>query len=169
MDFIFPWQRHGSYASRIREGEKGAGAVSSGAGNARVLLTWFLAFLLAFLLACFHVGCLLETKNHMGCLLRWEEKSRLADFWRKRNVCGATSAVQVPTRGFLAKREVVWRYLSAIFHHSAKKEGGWRNLSKEKCRLADFRQKRKLCGATSRNSLFLCLPVQSKCSHGRGK
>ena len=103
--------------------------MSSGAGSARVLLTWFLAFLVAFLVACFHVGCLLEMKNHMGCLLRWEEKSRLADFWRKRNVCGATSAVQVPTRGFLTKREVVWRYLSAIFHHSAKKEGGWRELS----------------------------------------
>ena len=29
MDFIFPWQCHGSYASCIREGEKGAGAVQS--------------------------------------------------------------------------------------------------------------------------------------------
>ena len=121
----------------------------------------------------------------MGCLLReycwplamqfrakrevvWRDlrgkRCQLVDFRWKRKVCGASSAEQVPTHGFSAKKEVVWRDLPAIFHNSAKKEGGWHNLSKEKCQLADFQQKRKLCGVTSRNSLFLCLPVQIKCS-----
>ena len=99
---------------------------------------------LACSLTCFsRCACVLD---HMECLLRqdrcplatWvvsekgsrvvrpqEKKCRLADFRRKRKVCGATSAAQVPTRGFSAKKEVVWRDLSAIFHHSAKKEGGW--------------------------------------------
>ena len=150
MDFIFPWQRHGSYASRIREGEGGAGAVSSGGGSARVLLTWFLAFLVAFLLACFHVGCLLETKNHMGCLLRQRQKCRLADFWRKRQVCGATSARKVPTRGFSAKKETVWRDLPAIFHSRIFGEKG-NGVAQPPCHfsLAEFRRKRKSCGATS--------------------
>ena len=58
-----------------------------------------------------------------------EKRCRLADFQRKRQVCGATSERKVPTRGFSAKKETVWRDLSAIFHNSAKKEGGWRNLS----------------------------------------
>ena len=70
----------------------------------------------------------------------------------------------VPTHRFSAKKEVVWCDLPAIFHNSVKKEGGWSNLSKEKCQLTDFQQNRKLCGVTSRNSLFLCLPVQIKCS-----
>ena len=61
-----------------------------------------------------------------------------------------TQQRKVPTRGFSAKKEVVWRDLPAIFHNLAKKEGGWRNLSREKCRLADFRRKRKPCGATSK-------------------
>ena len=83
---------------------------------------------------------------------------------RKRKSCGMTSESKVPTRGFSAKKEVMWCDLSAIFH-----QGGWCNLSKEKkCQLADFQRKRNLCGATSRNSLFLCLPRQIKCSHGRG-
>ena len=50
---------------------------------------------------------------------------------RKRKLCGATSVAKVPTHGF-----------------SAKKEGVWHDLSKEKCRLADFWQKRKVGGAT---------------------
>ena len=55
---------------------------------------------------------------------QWE-RCRLADFWQKRKVCGVTSTIQVPTRGFLVKKEMVWRDLPAIFHNSAKKEGGW--------------------------------------------
>ena len=166
MDFIFLWQRHGSYASHTRDGEKGAGAVQLGFG--------VLAFRghssshVGELFA--HIGCLLRTKMHMGFLLR-EYRCPLAMWGVSKKGSGVAwpQSKKVPTRRFSAKKEVVWRDLSAIFHHSAKKEGGWRNLSWEKCRLADFRQKRKLCGATSRNSLFLCLPVQSKCSHGRGK
>ena len=77
-----------------------------------------------------------------------QDRCQLMDFWQQRESCGVTCA---------------------IFHHSAKREGGWHNLSKEKCQLADFWQKGKLCGTTSRNYLFLCLPVQIKCSHGRGK
>ena len=88
---------------------------------------------------------------------------------RKRKLCGTTSerksadswifgekgrcvARPQSTHGILAKKEVVWCDLSAIFHHSVKKEGGWCNLSVEKCRLVDFRRKRKVCGATSVNS-----------------
>ena len=117
------------YYYRTREGEGGAGAVSSGGGSARVLLTWFLAFLVAFLLACFHVGCLLETKNHMGCLLR-QYRCPLATrvVSEKGSRVARPQGEKVPTRGF-----------------SAKKEGVWRDLS----RLADFRRKRKSCGATS--------------------
>ena len=125
--------------------------MSSGAGSAHVLLTWFLTFLLVFLLACFHVGCLLEMKNHMGCLLRWEEKSRLADFWRKRYVFGATSAVQVPTRGFLAKKAGVWRDLSKKGADSRIFGEKGSRVARPLCHfsLADFRRKRKRCGATS--------------------
>ena len=50
---------------------------------------------------------------------------------RKRKSCGVTSERKVPTRGFSAKKETMWRDLPAIFHNLAKKEGGWRNLSKE--------------------------------------
>ena len=52
----------------------------------------------------------------MGCLLgcgNLAKKCQLMDFWRKRQVCGATSARKVPTRGFSAKKEVVWHDLSA--------------------------------------------------------
>ena len=156
------WQSH-----RIREGEKGLGAVQSGVGATCVFARMFLALCSRF-----------EGKKHMGFLLRWGQKCRLVDFWRKRQVCGATSARKVPTRGFSAKKEVVWRNLSAIFHHSAKKEGGWRDLSRifgrkgngvarppcqhgEKGRCVARPQK------SAKISLFLCLPVQIKCSHGR--
>ena len=143
---------------RIREGEKGARAVSLGAGSARVLLTWFLVFLLAFLLACFHVGCLLRQYCcPLATRLASEKGSRVARPQREK----------VPTRGF-----------------SAKKEGVWRDLSTKG--LADFRRKRKRCGATSarksadsrifgkkgnrvarpqksaKYSLFLCVPAQIK-------
>ena len=94
-----------------------------------------------------------------------EKRCRLVDFQRKRKVCGAISERKVPTRRFSAKKETVWRDLPAICHNSAKKEGGWHNLSREKCRLADFQQKRKPCGATSKSakySLFLCVPAQIK-------
>ena len=85
---------------------------------------------------CARVGTLLWAKTHMGCLLReyrcplatWvvSEKGnhvarpqggrcRLADFWWKRKVCGMTSAEQVPTRGFSAKKETVWRDLQKFF------------------------------------------------------
>ena len=166
MDFIFLWQRHGSYASHTREGEKGAGAVQLGFG----VLTFrgHSSSHVGELFAC--MGCLLRTKMHMGFLLR-EYRCPLATrgVSEKGSHVARPQREKVPTRGFSAKKETVWRNLSAIFHHLAKKEGGWRNLSKEKCWLADFRRKRKSCGAISRISLFLCLPVQIKCSHGRGK
>ena len=66
----------------------------------------------------------LRVKKEIVC----NQKCRLADFWRKRKWCGTTSLPFSTTRGFSAKKEVVWRDLPAIFHHSAKKEGGWRNL-----------------------------------------
>ena len=82
-----------------------------------------------------------RAKKHMGFLLRqypWplatrlrakkeimcNQKCRLMDFRRKRKSCGATS-LPFFTRGFSAKKEMVWRDLPAIFHHSAKKEAGW--------------------------------------------
>ena len=84
---------------------------------------------------------------------------------RKRKSCGATSGEKVPTRGFSAKKEGVWRDLPAIFHSRNFGKKGSR-VARPLCHfsLADFRRKRKRCGATSRNSLFLCLPVQIKCS-----
>ena len=107
---------------------------------------------------CSHVSCIV--------LMFWRKKAHGMPFEgillspshvggeQKRKSCGTTSEEKVPTCGFSAKQAVVWRNLSAIFHHLAKKEGGWCNLSSEKCQLADFQQKRKLCGATSRNSYF---------------
>ena len=89
----------------IREGEKGLGAVQSGAGAAHV-------FACMFLVLCSRFG----GKKHMGCLLGWSKKCQLTDFWQKRQVCGVTSAAKVPTRGFSAKKEGVWCNLSAIFH-----------------------------------------------------
>ena len=69
-------------------------------------------------------------EKHMGFLLGGEQKCRLADFGRKRKVCGATSERKVPTRGFSAKKETVWCDLSAIFTRgfSAKRETMWRDL-----------------------------------------
>ena len=166
MDFIFPWQCHGSYASHTREGEGGARAVLSGGGCscfARVYARMFLVL-------CSRFG----GKKHMGCLLReyrcplatrfrakkevvWHDlrakRCQLADFQRKRKVCGTTSAAKsadlrifsekgngvarplchfsplgekgrwvaqlqqgkVPTRGFSAKKETVWRDLQKFF------------------------------------------------------
>ena len=115
MDFIFLWQRHGSYTSRIREGEGGAGAVSSGAGSAHVLLV----FMLACFSHCARMATLLWVKTHMGFLLRQyrcplatrvvsekgsrvarpqSQKCRLADFRWKRKWCGATSLPFFTTR-----------------------------------------------------------------------
>ena len=94
---------------RIRKGEKGARAVSSEGGSARILLTWFLTFLLTFLLACFHVGCLLETKNHMGCLLRQHPWPLATRFVSEKGSCVVQpQREKVLTRGFLAKKEGVW-------------------------------------------------------------
>ena len=82
-----------------------------------------------------------RAKKHMGFFLRqypWplamqlrakreivcNQTCQLTDFWRKGKQCGATLAGKVPTHGFSEKKEVVWCDLPAIFHHSAKKEGG---------------------------------------------
>ena len=103
-----------------------------------------------------------RAKKHMGFLLRqypWPLATRLRA--KKEIVCNQ----KVPTRGFSAKKEVVWRDLSAIFHSRIFGEKG-NGVARPPCHfsLAEFRRKRKSCGATSRNSLFLCLPVQIKCS-----
>ena len=116
--------------------------MSSGAGSAHVLLTWFLVFLVAFLVTCFHVGCLLETKMHMGFLLRqYHCPLATRGVSEKGSHVARPQSTKVPTRGFSAKKETVWRDLPAIFHNSAKKEGGWRNLSKESADLWIFGKK----------------------------
>ena len=61
-----------------------------------------------------HVSCLLKCKNVHGIHFAAGEKVPL---------CG-----KVLTCGILAKKEVVWHDLPAIFHHLAKKEGGWCDL-----------------------------------------
>ena len=93
-----------------------------------------------------HVGCLVGTKMHMGFLLR-EYRCPLATCGvsEKGSHVARPQSTKVPTCGFSTKKETVWRDLPAIYHNLAKKEGGWHNLSKEKCQLADFWQKRKLC------------------------
>ena len=51
---------------------------------------------------------------------------------RKRKSCGATSDTKVPTRGFSAKKEGVWRELSSKGADSrifGEKEVVWRDLS----------------------------------------
>ena len=110
--------------------------MSSGAGSARVLLTWFLAFLVAFLVACFHVGCLLETKNHMGCLLR-QYRCPLATrvVSEKGSRVARPQGEKVPTHGFSAKKETVWRDLPAIFHS--------RNFAEKGSRVARHPQREK--------------------------
>ena len=138
--------------------------MQSGAGAARVFARMFLALCSRF-----------EGKKHMGFLLWWGQKCRLTDFWRKRQVCGATSARKVPTRGFSAKKETVWRDLPAIFHSRNFGEKGSR-VARPLCHIsplgekgrwvaADIWQKRKPCGATSKSakySVFLCVPAQIK-------
>ena len=56
----------------------------------------------------------------------------------------------MPTRGYLAKKAGVWRDLSAIFHSRIFGEKG-NGVARPPCHfsLADFRRKRKSCGATS--------------------
>ena len=50
----------------------------------------------------------------------------------------------------LAPSHAVWSEKgSRVATFLAKKEGVWRDLSEKRCRLADFRRKRKRCGATS--------------------
>ena len=132
-----------SFRDNIREGEKGLGAVQSGAGAARVFARMFLAL-------CSRGDPFMGENAHGIPCEGIPLSPSHAGGERKRKSCGATSEPKVPTRGFSAKKETVWRDLPAIFHNSAKKEGRWRNLSKEKCRLADFRRKRKPCGATSK-------------------
>ena len=84
-------------ANHTREGEGGAGAVSSGAGSACVLL--------AFMLACFsRCARVLEGKSTWDAFWGME-------IWHKRKVCGVTSVRKVPTCRFLVKKEVVWRDL----------------------------------------------------------
>ena len=101
-------------------------------------------------------GCLVGTKTHMGFLLRQyrcplatrvvnekgsrvarpqSKKCQLVDFRRKRKVCGATSGAKVPTRGFSAKKETVWRDLPAIFHS--------RNFAEKGSRVARCPQREK--------------------------
>ena len=162
MDFIILWQHHGSYTSLTIEEEKGLGAVQSEAGWAHVY-----ACIFGHVFA--HVGCLLRMKTHLGFLLRHNQKCQLMEFWQKRKQCGTTSEQKVLTCGFLAKKEMVWRDLSAILTcgFSAKKETVWCNLSailthgfsakketmwcdlSQKCLLRDFWWKRKWCGMTS--------------------
>ena len=83
---------------RIREGEKGLGAVQSGVGPARIFARMFLALCSRFGPhgMPFEAGPL--SPSHAGGE-------------RKRKSCGATSDTKVPTRGFSAKKEVVWRDL----------------------------------------------------------
>ena len=115
-----------------------------------------------------------RAKKHMGFLLRqypWPLATRLRA--KKEIVCNQ----KVPTRGFSAKKEVVWRDLSAIFHSRIFGEKG-NGVARPPCHFpplgkkgrwvaAHFWQKRKPCGATSKSakySLFLCVPAQIKWS-----
>ena len=147
--------------------------MSSGARSARILLTWFLVFLLVFLLVCFHVGCLLETKNHMGCLLRQYRcplAMRLAS--EKGSRVARPHREKVPTRGFSAKKEGVWHDLrtkganSRIFsekgncvarppcHFPAKSADSW-IFGKKETVWHDLKKSAKY-------SLFLCVPAKIK-------
>ena len=58
-------------------------------------------------------GSLLETKNHMGCLLRQHPWPLATRFGSEKGSCVAQpQREKVLTRGFSAKREGVWRDLS---------------------------------------------------------
>ena len=103
------WLCTASDLYHTREGEGGAGAVSSGAGSACILL----AFMLTCFSCCACVRCLLRTKMHMGFLLR-EYCCPLATWVvsKKGSHVARPQGEKVPTRGFLAKKEGVWRELS---------------------------------------------------------
>ena len=146
MDFIIPWQSHGSYASLTIEGEKGLGAVQSGGGCARV-------------------GCLLKCQKAHGIPFAgrmWRDLSpkvptrgfsaKKETMWRDLSAIFPNLKAKGPTRGFSAKKEGVWRDLSAILTRgfSAKREIVWRDLWALPFWLADFRRKRKRCGAPSK-------------------
>ena len=124
MDFIFPWQRHGSYASHTREGEKGAGAVQSGFGvlafcSCGVPFEDENAHGIPFEgipLSPSHAGGERKRKScgatseHKGadswifgekgrCVARPQQnRCWLTDFWRKRKRCGVTSLPFSTTR-----------------------------------------------------------------------
>ena len=59
------------------------------------------------------MGCLLEMKNHMGCLLRQHPWPLAMRFVSEQGSCVVQpQREKVPTHGFLAKREGVWCDLS---------------------------------------------------------
>ena len=97
---------------RIREGEGGAGAVQSGFGVLafRGRSSSHVGELFA------HVGCLLRTKMHMGFLLREYRcplDTRMVS--EKGSRVARPQSTKVPTHGFLAKKETVWRDLQKFF------------------------------------------------------
>ena len=94
------------YYYRTREGEGGAGAVLVGGQ----LYSRFAAAVGNFWLAW---GCLVGTKMHMGFLLR-EYRCPLATrgVSEKGSHVAQPQRKKVPTRGFSAKKEGVWRELS---------------------------------------------------------
>ena len=112
MDFIIPWQSHGSYASTLLgKGMKHRSCVIGGRMRSRASM-W---------------DPFCRAKKHMGFLLRqypWPLATRLRA--KKEN----RVQPKVPTRGFSAKKKIVWRDLSAILTRgfSSKKETMWRAL-----------------------------------------
>ena len=155
--------------NRTRQGEKGC---VIGRRVARMFLACFL-HVSCVLLACFscfarvfaHVvpcGMPFGDENAHGmpfaARMWWDlsgQKCRLMDFRQKRKVCGATSESKVPTRGFLVKKETMWRNLFL-----AKIEMVWHDLCHFDLRI--FGEKgnnveRPQQYAT--NSLFLGLPI----------